>query len=268
MLLTLLAIFSLIAGVIHGAIGFGYGIVALALMPLVINARDAHVVISASGVPVLMMAAWAYRRGVEWASLRQALLGAALFLPLGLLAFGLASLDWLVRGTGLAILAMVVMSMRNRRLTGSEPASGGSCFAAGAVSGFLAGAVSIAGPPIAAFALRQGWGPERFKAFVTQCLLLIAIYKVVGLGIGGFLETGSLVQAAWVTPFAVLGIEIGARLSRRIDARRFHWLVATALVLIAASLVIRGAGAPSGDDAVETPAGRPSPAITPPPREP
>ena len=51
-------------------------------------------------------------------------------------------------------------------------------FIAGATGGFLAGAVSIAGPPIAAFGLKQEWPQNRFKAFITQCLIIIAIYKV------------------------------------------------------------------------------------------
>ncbi len=122
---------------------------------------------------MLIMAAWAYREGIEWASLKQALLGAAIFLPIGLFLFEAVSLDWLVRGTGLAILGMVLVSLRNQKWHPNAQASKGSCFLAGAVGGFLAGAVSIAGPPVAAFALKQDWSQARFKAFVTQCLLVI-----------------------------------------------------------------------------------------------
>jgi uncharacterized membrane protein YfcA len=113
-LLGTIAAIAILAGFVHSAIGFGFGIVAISLMPFVIDARSAHIVISLSSVPMLMMAAWAYREGIEWAALKQALLGAAIFLPPGLFLFELVSLDWLVRGTGLAILCMVLLSSRNR----------------------------------------------------------------------------------------------------------------------------------------------------------
>lgn len=241
LLLAAVAGIALFAGFLHSAIGFGYGIVALAILPFVIDARSAHVLISVSGVPVLMMAAWAFREGIEWSSLRVAMLGAALFLPLGLVAFGAVSLDALVRGTGLAILAMTLMSLRNRTLRADEPTPKGACFTAGAVSGFLAGAVSVAGPPVAAFALKQGWPPARFKAFVTQCLLVISLYKVAGLGVGGYLAGDALFHAAWAAPFAVAGIQLGAKASRRIAPEKFQRLVAAALILVSVSLMWRGA---------------------------
>ncbi len=176
-LLVAVGAIAILAGFMHSAIGFGFGIVAISLLPFVIDARSAHIVVSISSVPMLMMAAWTYREGVEKRSLSQALLGAAIFLPLGLWLFETVSLDLLVRGTGLGVFVMVLLSLRR---PGSSPASaskGVACFAAGAISGFLAGAVSIAGPPIAAFALKQGWSQARYKAFVTQCLLVMSIYK-------------------------------------------------------------------------------------------
>ena len=92
-LLGLIAAIAVLSGFVHSAIGFGFGIVAISLMPFVIDARSAHVVISASSVPMLIMAAWVYREGIDWASLKQALFGAAIFLPVGLALFEAVSLD-------------------------------------------------------------------------------------------------------------------------------------------------------------------------------
>ncbi|NNE00355.1 MAG: sulfite exporter TauE/SafE family protein, partial [Pirellulaceae bacterium] len=169
-----IAVITLTAGVVHSAIGFGFGIVALACLPFVIDATTAHVMMSMCSLPMLLMAAWSYRDGIDWPSLWPALLGAALLMPVGLVAFGSMSLDLLVRGTGLAILVVTLLSLRKR---GTQPGpSGGSgsplaSLLAGSISGFLGGAVSIAGPPVATFALNQGWAAHRYKAFVTQCLL-------------------------------------------------------------------------------------------------
>lgn len=235
-----IAAIAFLAGFVHSAIGFGFGIVAISLIPFVIDARSAHVVVSVSSVPMLMMAAWSYREGIERKSLIQALLGAALFLPLGLYVFEVVSLDWLVRGTGLGILGMVLMSLRNQRSPTSAGTSPGACFVAGAVAGFLAGAVSIAGPPIAAFALKQDWSQARFKAFVTQCLLVIAIYKAGLLAIRGYVSGGAVEQTVVTAIFSIVGVQLGVVASRRISAARFKVLVAVALIFVSVLMMVRG----------------------------
>ncbi|QEF98984.1 Sulfite exporter TauE/SafE [Stieleria maiorica] len=238
-----IGVIALAAGFVHSAIGFGFGMVAVTLLPLFVEVRQSHVVISTASVPVLMMAAWAYREGADWSALWRALVGAAIGMPLGLLAFEWVSPDWLIRGTGLAILVMVAISIRNRRRANSETKSRpGSSWIAGALGGFLAGAVTIAGPPVAAYALSQPWEQSRFKAFLNQFLCAVASYKVAGLAVRGFIDQETLVQSAALAPMAILGIQIGAMFSRRLSTRRFQTFVAIALVAVAIYFVVRGAG--------------------------
>ncbi|MEM1068351.1 MAG: sulfite exporter TauE/SafE family protein [Planctomycetota bacterium] len=230
-----IGLIALAAGFVHSAIGFGFGIVAISLIPIVMDVRTAHVVVSISSVPMLMMAAWTYRRGVEKRSLVEALVGAAIFLPLGFYLFKTSSMSWLVRGTGFAIFLMVVWSLRDRSRNANSSRSElprGTCFLAGGAGGFLAGAVSIAGPPIAAFALKQNWSQSQYKSFVAQCLIVIALYKSVFLAEGGFLVQDVFGRAAVAATLSVLGVSIGARATARIPAARFKWLVAIALLVV------------------------------------
>lgn len=239
-----IGIIALAAGFVHSAIGFGFGIVAVTLLPLFVEVRQAHVVISTASFPVLMMAAWAYRDGADWAALWRALVGAAIFMPLGLLAFEWVSPDWLIRGTGIAILTMVAVSFNNRRkalLNQEKRSGGGSSFLAGALGGFLAGAVTIAGPPVAAYALSQPWDQARFKAFLNQFLLAVSFYKVAGLAARGFIDQETMIQSAALAPMAIIGIQLGALVSRRLSTRRFQYIVAIALVAVAMYFVVTGA---------------------------
>lgn len=239
-----IGIIALLAGFVHSAIGFGFGIVAVTLLPLFVEVRQSHVVISTASFPVLMMAVWAYREGADWSALWKALLGAAFFMPLGLMAFEWVSPDLLIRGTGIAILGMVGISFHNRRkaqLDKEAKSGGGSSFFAGALGGFLAGAVTIAGPPVAAYALSQPWDQARFKAFLNQFLLAVSLYKVVGLVVRGFVDQETLMQSAALAPMAIIGIQLGAIFSRKLSTRRFQYFVAIALVLVALYFVVRGA---------------------------
>lgn len=234
------------AGFTHSAIGFGFGIVAVTLLPLLIDAKEAHIAISVASVPVIVAAAWSYRKGLELADLRNALVGAAVGLPAGLLLFHWLPIDWLIRATGLAILVMIWIRFRNRSLKTPHAIqrNRGECVLAGALAGFLAGAVSIAGPPVAAFALKQGWDQARFKAFVNQFLLLVAIYKVLAMGASGLLHVSVIVKAAWLAPAAIIGILVGAKVSRRFSSLWFERSVTLVLIVIAALFIIRGGGSP------------------------
>ncbi len=239
-LLVILAAIAFFAGFIHSAIGFGFGIVAIALLPFFIDGRSAHVIVSISSIPMLLMAAWAYRDGVDWKSLRPALLGAAIFLPLGFTVFERLPLDWLVRGTGVGILAMVWMSLRKPEPGTSSEKQSVPCFIAGAAGGFLAGAVSIAGPPIAAFGLKQKWPQNRFKAFITQCLIIIALYKVGLLFLRGHITIDSGSAILTLTTLSIVGVQMGVLASRRISPSRFKGIVAIALVSVSCLMILRG----------------------------
>ncbi len=244
---AVIAMALLLAGVVHSIIGFGYGIVALAILPNFIDVRMAHVILSLSSVPVLLMAAWAYRKGIDRKSLLPALIGAALFMPIGLLAFKWMSMDLLVRGTGLAILLTTLNSLRQKpettydEFTAQKRGASVAPFAAGALSGFLGGAVSIAGPPIATYAVGQAWSADRFKSFVTQCLLVICFYKVAGLAVADLISRPDVVRVLWASPFSIAGIWMGVRLSRMINPEHFQKLVAVALILVACLFLLRGA---------------------------
>ncbi len=241
-LITLISIAAIAfaAGFVHSAIGFGFGIVAIAAIPWVMDIKSAHIVVSLASVPMMMMASWAYRRGIHWPTLRVAIVGALIFLPLGVLSFEYAPLDWLVRGTGLAILAMALMGLRKQTAHSTPEANMRACFCTGAVSGFLAGAVSIAGPPVAAFALRQEWSQERFKAFVTQCLLVISVSKGAMLLARDLVTAESAGYVLIAAPLAILGVQLGVLASRRIPATRFKRIVAIALILVACQMLWRG----------------------------
>jgi len=235
----LISAIVLAAGFVQSAIGFGYGVTGLAMLPLVIDPHTSHLLISTSGVPVLIAAAWVWRGEPDWKLLGFSLLGAITFMPFGFWLFGVMSLDSLVRVTGLAIIVMVFLSLKKSSLA-TKTTSRKSSFLAGACGGFFSGAVSIAGPPIAAFAMRQSWPPRKFKAFVVQCLLLIALFRLTGLFAAGLLTPSILLQAASAVPFAITGVGLGMVATSRIEPHRFRAAVATLLVLVACQLMYRG----------------------------
>lgn len=238
--LLTIALIVAISGFVQSSIGFGYAITALAIMPMVLEPRASHIVISLSGLPVLLMTACSYGLSLEWAEIKRTLLGAMLLLPIGLLLFAHLPQQLLSQATGVTILLFVLLDYFKKNQQADTPPPHWLSYLAGAVSGFLAGAVSIGGPPVATYALRRGWSPATFKSFVSSCLLLIAVLKILGLFIGGFFLQDDLFHALWAVPFAIGGVLLGTAVSQFIKPELFRRLIAIALIAAASNLIWNG----------------------------
>ncbi|MGV3484688.1 MAG: sulfite exporter TauE/SafE family protein [Planctomycetaceae bacterium] len=225
-------------GLVQSSIGFGYAIAVLPLLAWVMEPRAAHVLVSISGVAVLAMSAWTCREGFQWAVIWPALIGGTAAIPLGTLLFASLSPSLLIRVTGVVILAMLLWDFKAHRSEAPRRNQWAS-FWAGAVSGFLAGAVSIGGPPVATFALKQRWSPLQFKAFVVWFLLLTSFVKVIALGVSGFLVGAGVWLALVSSPFAVIGVVLGSRLSRQVDPHRFRRMISLILMAIAILMIFQ-----------------------------
>ncbi|MEQ8788767.1 MAG: sulfite exporter TauE/SafE family protein [Pirellulaceae bacterium] len=240
MLLAAVAVVITISGFVQSSMGFGYAVVALAVLPLVLGVREANVVVSLSMVFPLLLAVWAYREGVDWRTMAFCLAGAALGLPLGLWIFSTIDPDWLIRGTGVAILLMSVDGLLRRESHQHKPVSRGWSACAGCASGVLAGSVGMGGPPVAAYAARQPWSPNQFKAFLISFSLVLSVMKAVGLVVAGWTSSTLLLYTAAAIPFGFLGSQLGIVASRNIDAKRFRQITMAVLVLLSLGMIIRG----------------------------
>ncbi len=209
-----------IAALIQGIIGFGYAIVAMATLPLVINFREANLLVAFSIVLPVIWIFWNYRQHSNPRILAGAIIGSLIGLPLGMLIFTLVEIDLLVRGTGLAILLITIDGFFKRTPGVTEgqqnPASLWGAFA-GFCSGFLAGTTSIAGPPIVIYAVRQSWTQDQYKGFIFGFFILISISRAIGLSVMGLATSEVLLTTAVLIPIVILGMKLGTLLGPQIN---------------------------------------------------
>lgn len=251
-LLAAIAAIITLSSFVQSSMGFGYAIVSLAVLPFVLDVRDANVVVSLSMIVPLLFAVWAYREGIDWRTMVCCLAGSALGLPLGLLIFSTIDADVLVRGTGVAILILAIDGLRPRR-EADVPRQASRLWSAcaGCASGLLAGSVGMGGPPVAAYAARQPWSPNQFKAFLISFSLALSVLKALGLTATGWTTGSALFYTAAAAPFGFLGCQLGIVASRNINARRFRQITMTVLVMLSLGMIVRGQ---PGD--ADTPAGQ------------
>jgi len=240
LLFLVLALVIAGAGFVQSSLGFGYAVVALSILPFFVDVRFANLVVSLSVLVPLAAAVWTYRTGLDWRLLAWCLSGALLGLPIGLLVFVTLDADWLVRGTGLVILLIVLDSFRQQGEPSPRPISPLWTVAAGAASGMLVGAVGMGGPPVVAYAARQAWSAVRFKAFLISFLLILAGLRACSLAATGWIDGRVLWYSLAVVPFGLAGGHLGTLASRRIDGLRIRRTAMVLLLFLSAGMILRG----------------------------
>lgn len=214
------------ATLLQSATGFGFGLVAMGVLPLFLPFPAVSM-----GVPLIMIPALAANFFARWRSFR----GRPVLFLAGGLVLGMAPGVYFLAELDEALLkrilgAALVFSVAVRFLGGKRfraPAERGSAAerrhhrwlgaSCGFASGLLGGAFNIGGPPVIYYLYSLPWSPAHIIATLQGLFLLTAVLKVA-LGAGaGILDPGAAgIGLAGVVPMA-LGVWLGIRLSAKLS---------------------------------------------------
>jgi uncharacterized membrane protein YfcA len=110
-------------------------------------------------------------------------------------------------------------------------------FVAGALSGVMATAASIGGPPIA-LAYQDASG-SRLRGTLSAFFLVGSVLSVASLAVFGEFGRAELVTALVLVPFMLVGNALAPLATRRLDPARTRAVVLTVSALSATFLLIR-----------------------------
>ena len=224
-----LAVF--LAAFTQGLIGFGSGIIALALLAMIWEVQQVVAVTSVFSILICIVLVWRLRRHIVLAEIRPLLFGAAFGIPLGVTA--LLKVDaGLIKGIlGLLLVVYVLWALRGRQ-AGGKKLSRKWAFPAGFFSGVLTGAFNTGGPPVVIYGTEREWGTHGFRAniqsFFTPCAAL-ALYFYID---NGIITSATLNLNVQLFAFLLLGMFVGDRLAERVDPELFRRILLGALFLI------------------------------------
>ncbi|MEO1590448.1 MAG: sulfite exporter TauE/SafE family protein [Cyanobacteria bacterium J06632_22] len=225
----------LAAATVQSLTGFGFALVTISLLPLLMDLQTAVpliVLISAAGNAILC---WHYRNSVEGAMVARLIAAALVTLPLGLWGLHYLPEQWSLRLLGGVILAYVIYDGLQFSLPPLQ--SPRWAYAFGAVSGVLTGAFNTGGPAVVVYGSCHRWEPEQFKSNMPSVFLVTSL-SAIALHLWQGNITPTLLQTtAWTLPFFAGGIGLGLGLSRYIDAVQFRYVVLVLLGLMALRLL-------------------------------
>lgn len=240
-----LVLVVLAAGVVQGALGFGFPFIATPLVAMGSDMRSAvvSVLLPTLAVTVANLAKSGPLRPVLrrfWPvplyAMAGAALGTSLFiaaphapyaLVLAVLIFLYLNLDRLGLGQSAAVA-------RHERALAPL---------AGLAAGVFEGTANVAAPPLIIFYLALGLTPAALVQALNICFFAGKLAQFALLASRGGVEPAHWLASLPLAAFAVAGFFAGLRLRRRIDARSFRLWVKRALLAIALVLIARHAGA-------------------------
>ena len=217
-----LAVITLIAAVVNGALGYGFSSITVPLALLFLTNRVLNPALVLVEVALNAYVLFVNRDSLG-AVFRRMLPIVAGLVP-GVIAgtFVVARVDpgWLKLGTFMLLLPLILLQAAGyRRPIRSERAIG---MPFGAGVGLLYSLTTISGPPLALMLNNQGLAKREFRAALGFIRLAEASFTAVAYAYAGLFTAGSLALVPSLLPSLLIGVPLGAWLIRRINAETFR----------------------------------------------
>ncbi|MBN1138537.1 MAG: sulfite exporter TauE/SafE family protein [Anaerolineae bacterium] len=239
-----IAVVAFAAAVLQSLTGFGFALIVMPLVTLVIDLKTAAPLIALAGLTAYTVNLIRFRRAVDIGEVARLGVASALGVAVGIWA--LVRVDELAinRAIGMILVAYAAYALlrpvAGRRLAMAAPCrlSPWWAYPAGFLAGCLGGAYNTPGPPVIVYGSLRQWPKDEYRA-ILQTLFFINGILIVG----SHLLVGHIIPRvwtlyAWTAPALLLGLWTGARLDRRVDQERFRILVTAMILVLGASLLL------------------------------
>lgn len=227
----------LLASVVQAVSGFGFALLSMPLLSVIVDTKDAVAVSTLVGTLASTVMLARHRRHVCWPLVWPLLGGALAGMPVGLYVLIVLDERLLRLVLAGAVLVSVFVLARGWQLEGRSRRFD---LGAGFLSGVLNTSVSTNGPPLVLALQARGLEPDAFRATISALFVAGAVGANLLLAGAGRYTNQVLAYAAVGAPALLVGGLIGTRLARRLAAARFRPLVLGLLVVAA---MAAGAGA-------------------------
>ncbi len=228
--LLLIAGAAAVAGLLQGAVGFGFGLLALAVLSDRMSVHDATALLAPAGLAVNLAMLAGLRRHFRLDRMRL-LLGSVLAgVPFGVLLLMLAQTTLLRVALVVILFATVAQHLHPSSRSRRWPVwLGVPC---GLVSGALSGIFGTGGPPTVAYVHGQRFDRLRYAASVQAALGLGTALRLPGLVATGLFAERHLRPGLIALAAALAGTALGVRVLHRFSNRTVSQATVALLALL------------------------------------
>ncbi|WP_169716402.1 TSUP family transporter [Oceanimonas doudoroffii] len=237
-----IALILFVALLLRAAIGFGDGLVAVPLLTLFIELREAVPLLIGLSTTISFMALWKDRHYLQAGSLKRTTIAALLGVPLGVLLLSLGN-EQVVKG----LLGILLISMACWKLLpnpGFQLKGDGWSYFFGGLAGMLGSAYALRGIVFTIYGGLRGWSQSQFKSTISGFYILSGVLIPVGYVSAGLITPRLVGFYLLFLPLAALATLVGNRLTGSMNAELFQkviWLFLLFFgVVLAGRLLLAG----------------------------
>ena len=218
-----------LAAFVQSLSGFGFGLVAMSLLPSVISLKLAVPLATLISLPFNCSLCFVYRHYFNFKAFWRLSLAAIVAIPLGIALLDLLPEALVLRGLGALIICYALYDFFSLNVPLLKSPRWAYLF--GALSGMLTGAYNTGGPPVVIYGNCSRWQPEAFKSNLAAFFLISSIFAVIGHASQGNLTITVWVLAVYAIPAFAIGLGMGVACARRLDPLSFERIVLVLLIL-------------------------------------
>jgi uncharacterized membrane protein YfcA len=215
--------------------GFGFSLLAMPLLSLVIDPKEAVVVAFVLGLTTSSVMFARTRHAVDQPVAGRMLLAAVLGMPFGLAVLVFVDDQVLRAILAVTVLVFVGLLAAGFRLHGRGH---GVDWGAGFTSGVLNTSLSTNGPPLVIALQAREPTPEVFVATLSAVFVGSGVIGLVMLLVAGRVDSDVLVTIVVTFPALLVGTIVGQRLRPRVPPARFRALVLLLLTVSAVAALV------------------------------
>ena len=217
-----LAVITLVAAVVNGALGYGFSSITVPLALLFLTSRVLNPALVLVEVVLNGYVLWVNRDSLAAVRRRMLPIVAGLVpgVAIGTLVVARVHPDWLKLGTFTLLLPLILLQAAGYRRPIRAERSVGFPFGTGV--GVLYSLTTISGPPLALMLNNQGLAKREFRAALGFVRLAEATFTAIAYAYAGLYTSASLGLTPSIVPSLLVGVPLGAWLIRRIDAETFR----------------------------------------------
>lgn len=229
---VIIAAIVFVAAFTQGAVGFGFGLVSMGLLPLAVSELVAIPFVAVYSLLVSLIIVWELRLYLSWRRIRPLLIGVVLGVPLGLLFLGEADPRYIRFALGAFLVVYSLWSLFVAMRIGQRVISDAWGYVAGLVSGVLGAAFNTGGPPLVVYATLKGWDKHAAKSTLQVLFILTSVLALGGHVAAGRMTERVLTLIAFMIPALALGVWVGGRVYDRINQETFRKAMLVLLLIV------------------------------------
>ena len=225
-----------VAAVLQSLTGFGFALVVMPLVTLVIDLKTAAPLIALAGLTAYTVNLIRFHRAVDWNELARLGVASALGIAVGIWALVRVDELTISRAMGAILIAYAAYALLHP-VTARRPAQWWA-YPAGFLAGCLGGAYNTPGPPVVVYGSLRQWPKDEYRAVLQTLFFINGVLVVSSHLLAGHVTWQVWTLYAWAAPALLLGLWTGAHLDRYVDQERFRTLVTAMILVLGVSLLL------------------------------